>query len=143
MVPLVDYSSDSSESDVVDSSGPRLKKQKTDGDNNGRTTTTANATATKSELPPLPSAFHDLYASTVRVSASDDPTLHQGRKRVNPHKAGHWPSHLYIECEFLSLFHIYISYIMLYSSPHLIIPLFSILVQISVYHVNLHCYIHT
>ncbi|KAI1752221.1 U6 snRNA phosphodiesterase Usb1 [Xylaria castorea] len=86
---LVDYSSDSSESN--ETAGPRTKKQKTSNNQ-----TTNNSTA-KSDLPPLPSAFHDLYASTVRVSASDDPALHQGRKRVNPHKVGSWPSHLYIE----------------------------------------------
>ncbi|KAI1131800.1 U6 snRNA phosphodiesterase Usb1 [Nemania abortiva] len=88
---LVDYSSDSSESDEV--AGPQAKKQKT-SDNEA---TTATSSTAKNELPPLPSAFHDLYASTVRVSASDDPALHQGRKRVNPHKVGNWPSHLYIE----------------------------------------------
>ncbi|KAI0860117.1 U6 snRNA phosphodiesterase Usb1 [Xylaria cubensis] len=86
---LVDYSSESSESD--EPAGPRTKKQKTSENQ------TTNKSTAKSELPPLPSAFHDLYASTVRVSASDDPALHQGRKRVNPHKVGNWPSHLYIE----------------------------------------------
>ncbi|KAI0452366.1 U6 snRNA phosphodiesterase Usb1 [Xylaria acuta] len=86
---LVDYSSDSSESD--ETARPQTKRQKT-SDNQ-----TINSSAAKSELPPLPSAFYDLYASTVRVSASDDPALHQGRKRVNPHKVGNWPSHLYIE----------------------------------------------
>ncbi|KAI3324471.1 U6 snRNA phosphodiesterase Usb1 [Xylariaceae sp. AK1471] len=86
---LVDYSSDSSESE-----GPQSKKQKTTQTTSSKINTSENS---ESELPPLPSAFHDLYASTVRVSASDDPTLHQGRKRVNPHKVGNWPSHLYIE----------------------------------------------
>ncbi|KAI0876895.1 U6 snRNA phosphodiesterase Usb1 [Hypoxylon argillaceum] len=89
---LVDYSSDSSESE--ETTGPRTKKQKTSSDTQKATNPNSSV---KSELPPLPSAFHDLYASTVRVSASDDPTLHQGRKRVNPHKVGNWPSHLYIE----------------------------------------------
>lgn len=86
---LVDYSSSDSESEAGEAASA-TKRQKT---SHGKTP--ANSAA----LPPLPDAFYDLYASTVRVSTSDDPTLHQGRKRVNPHRVGSWPSHLYIECK--------------------------------------------
>ncbi|KAI1103577.1 U6 snRNA phosphodiesterase Usb1 [Jackrogersella minutella] len=79
---LVDYTSDS-ESGGEEAATTSAKRQKTSDES--------------AALPPLPAAFHDLYASTVRVSTTDDRTLHQGRKRVNPHKAGNWPSHLYIE----------------------------------------------
>ncbi|KAI0103447.1 hypothetical protein F4814DRAFT_431492 [Daldinia grandis] len=90
---LVDYSSSDSESEAeaeveAGEAASATKRQKT-----SHSQTPAGTAA----LPPLPDAFHDLYASTVRVSTSDDPTLHQGRKRVNPHRAGSWPSHLYIE----------------------------------------------
>ncbi|OTA64214.1 hypothetical protein K449DRAFT_25972 [Hypoxylon sp. EC38] len=84
---LVDYSSSDSESAVEEAPSASAKRRKTSHDK----------PSDESALPPLPAAFHDLYASTVRVSTNDDPALHQGRKRVNPHKAGNWPSHLYVE----------------------------------------------
>ncbi|RYP54794.1 hypothetical protein DL768_000522 [Monosporascus sp. mg162] len=109
---LVDYSSSDPDPDpdcnsTVDP--PSLAKSK--GETRDETTTFAKRRKVShteipenasSSLPPLPSAFHDLYASTVRVSTNDDPNLHQGRRRVNPHKAGNWPTHLYIEYEIRS-----------------------------------------
>lgn len=88
---LVDYSD--SESDGERSSGeaqvkppPPAKKRKL-------------SDTPPSTLPPLPQSFRDLYSSTVRTSTQDDPSLHGGRKRVTPHVAGNWPTHVYLECK--------------------------------------------
>lgn len=100
-MPLVSYSS-SSDGEGADarSSGPPLAKRRRKGKASEGSASDNDASATQPQtlMPPLPSEFHDLYAATVRQSTVDDPSLHQGRKRRVPHIAGHWPSHVYIEC---------------------------------------------
>ncbi|QKX54193.1 uncharacterized protein TRUGW13939_01277 [Talaromyces rugulosus] len=88
---LVSYSDSESDSDPTTTDTtldipPRKKLRQSD-----------NTTTKPALLPPLPTAFHDLYASTTRVSVRDDPSLHGGRKRVIPHVEGNWPTHLYLE----------------------------------------------
>ncbi|KAI9648391.1 poly(U)-specific 3'-to-5' RNA exonuclease [Ciborinia camelliae] len=103
---LVDYTSSDEEDpeelrDNLNQENERGEKNATTGAGTG--TSNPNHLKRKrdisssSELPPLPSKFHDLYASTVRNSTRDDTSLHGGRKRVTPHIEGNWPTHIYIE----------------------------------------------
>lgn len=83
---LVEYSDSSTDSEPEEPLPPKKKLR------------TSNDTV-KQTLPALPTAFHDLYASSIRVSVRDDPNLHGGRKRVIPHVEGNWPTHIYLECK--------------------------------------------
>ncbi|QPC78255.1 hypothetical protein HYE68_009007 [Fusarium pseudograminearum] len=89
---LVDYSSSGSESEP--DTQPVKRRKAVDGSSRS---TDGDSAAGASSMPPLPDTFHDLYASTVRQSVVDDPSLHQGRKRHIPHVVGKWPSHVYTE----------------------------------------------
>lgn len=112
---LVDYSSSEDEPDRRPPPSKRRKagvgaahtSDATSGGDPARTSgTDANSSRAGtgvSGMPPLPSQFHDLYASTVRQSVVDDPSLHHGRRRQIPHVVGNWPSHLYVECESLGI----------------------------------------
>jgi U6 snRNA phosphodiesterase len=95
---LVDYTS-SDEDEVEDSNDLQPNLSSTATEPKGLKRKREIYPTNSSELPPLPSKFYDLYASTTRVSTRDDPNLHGGRKRITPHVEGNWPTHLYIECK--------------------------------------------
>lgn len=94
-MPLVDYS-DSEQSDTH--SEHKLLSSKNDGDDVS-SRKRKRTSESPSTLPPLPESFHDLYATNVRSSNQDDPSLHDGRQRQTPHVGGRWPTHVYIECK--------------------------------------------
>jgi hypothetical protein len=89
---LVQYSDTESDTEESGEKSPRPAKKPRHNN--------TSADDRVSSLPPLPTAFRDLYASSTRVSVRDDPSLHGGRKRVIPHVEGNWPTHIYLECEF-------------------------------------------
>ena len=94
---LVDYAS--SDGDEYEDDTEKVKNIQTTHETQANLKKRNRDNKSSSELPPLPSKFHNLYASTTRLSTRDDPNLHGGRKRVTPHVEGNWPTHLYIECE--------------------------------------------
>ena len=96
---LVQYSD--SDSDTSHTSPPNQVYSKSQRPQALKRKHSSISESTQTTLPPLPGNFHDLYPATARVSNQDDPNLHGGRLRMNPHVEGNWPSHVYIECEFI------------------------------------------
>lgn len=87
---LVDYASSSEDEDNASDDVVSVAKTQ-------RSNALKRKKEPERELPPLPAKFHDLYASNVRTTTYDDPSLVGGRKRIKPHVEGNWPTHVYIE----------------------------------------------
>lgn len=102
-MPLVDYpDSDSEDGDKGDETAAQPAHSASKS-----ATKRMRSEAALVDLPPLPASFHDLYSTNARVSTSDNPNLHGGRKRTTPHIEGNWPSHVYLECKDVSLLLLY------------------------------------
>ncbi|RPA82738.1 hypothetical protein BJ508DRAFT_360956 [Ascobolus immersus RN42] len=89
MPPLVDYTDSDSDSESASGAPEAVPEKSKKAEEQKKEKV--------SDLPPLPSKFHDVYTTAPRRSTSDDPSLHEGRKRQTPHKQGTWPTHVYIE----------------------------------------------
>ncbi|KAF3905588.1 hypothetical protein AA313_de0208548 [Arthrobotrys entomopaga] len=91
---LVDYS-DSDDDQVHASSSSTDAKEELPSPS--ITKPQASNSISSGSLPPLPSKFHDLYATAPRLTKEDDSSAHGGRHRAIPHVEGNWPTHIYFE----------------------------------------------
>ncbi len=95
---LVDYSESSESEDEVLAAESNLGQAQGSRKRKAEHVEDTHVQPVKSRPPPpLPPSFHSLYATNVRTSAADDPSLHAGRTRQVPHAVGNWPTHIYLE----------------------------------------------
>ena len=94
MTPLVDYPDSETDGEEIPVK-EKIKRRRV----SAKERNTQPSPVAVSDLPPLPSSFHDLYTSTTRASTLDDPSLHGGRKRAVPHVEGNWATHVSLECK--------------------------------------------
>ncbi|EPS44648.1 hypothetical protein H072_1353 [Dactylellina haptotyla CBS 200.50] len=92
---LVDYSDSDEDSSSQPASSIASRDAKIDTSQSSRSP--ASSSSKSSNLPPLPSKFHDLYTTAPRLTKEDDPSAHGGRQRAIPHVEGNWPTHIYFE----------------------------------------------